>query len=282
MKIYADILFSVNFFMDLFVFYATSVILRCKAGIKKIAVVSALCAFLCTTVILLFLQSILLMLSSAAAILCFAVKVLFKPPSAKSFLNCCVAVICVSFFAAGIFTWIYGYSNIFWFIHNDFLLTATIFVISLLTLWGIFFLWNKKMRMLAAEQADFVKCVAERNGKKEEINLFIDSGCMLTENSEGRTVFIVQLTDIMNLLTEEETYKILDKECTEEFEKAEILTATGKGFFKCIKCRAVFENGDLAKSADVLIAVSVKPLFSDNGCEGIIGKNALKNVLGRA
>ena len=129
--------------------------------------------------------------------------------------------------------------------------------------------------MFSAEQADFVKCVAERNGKKEEINLFIDSGCMLTENSEGRTVFIVQLTDVMNLLTEEETYKILDKGCTKEFEKTEILTAAGKGSFKCIK------YGDLAKSADVLIAVSVKPLFSDNGCGGIIGKKALKNVLGR-
>lgn len=282
MKIYADILFSVNFFMDLFVFYASSVILRCGAGIKKIAAVSAMCAFFCTAGAVLFLQSLLLTVSAAAAVLCFAVKVLFKPPSLKSFLNCCAAVICVSFFAAGIFIWIYGYSNIFWFIHNDFLLTAAVFAVSLGFVWGIFFLWNKKIRRLAAEQADFVKCVAERNGKKEEINLFIDSGCMLTENGEGRIIFIAQLGDIMRLLTEEEVCKILNKEKDDEFEKAEFLTAAGKGFFKCIKCKASFETEGIEKNADVLIAVSAAPLFSDSDFGGIIGKKALKNVMGRA
>jgi len=157
MKIYADILFSINFFMDIFIIYVSGVFLKYKTEFKSILFSSFVCAFVCSVFQILFFGNAAVNLLLMVSALLLLVKKTLKPANVKSLLNSCITVVFVSFFTAGIFIWIYSYSNFFYYMAEYFSLSAAVFSLCFAVSAATFFVWTKKMRQMTVEKDTYLK-----------------------------------------------------------------------------------------------------------------------------
>lgn len=289
--LYVDILFSINFFMNVCVLYISTVLLRHKVAIKTILAMSFLWALICSVFAVFFIKNTIINIFLAGTMLLISAKVIFKPPNLKILFNRCLVILFTSFFMAGIFVWVCGYSNLLFFIHNDFVLTGSIFLISFLLVMTIFGIWHKKIRLMTFEENKYVLCLLEYNNKNLEINLFIDSGCMLTKTADGRCIFLIETYEILTFFEDEFSCEVLSCEGGDfisvskaygkekDFEMIEISTASGKTILPGLKCKATFKMTDFQKQEEVLAVMYNGEFFTDNDCKGIIGADMLKIIM---
>ena len=140
MKIYADMLFSINFFMDFFIIYASAVMLRYKNGIKRTVTVAFASAFMGSAFQIVFYGSAVANVMLGVFLLGFMVKAYFKPREIRIFMHQSSVMLMVSFFTAGFFVWLSGYSNLKYFAVNYFSFTIMVFAVCFTAALGIFWL----------------------------------------------------------------------------------------------------------------------------------------------
>ena len=293
MTIYADVIFCVNFFMDMFIFYISCIFMRYKVPVKRLLFFSGMCALLCSIVSIIFFKKSSISILLSIFVFIFSIKMIFKPPSIKIFLNNCAVVMFSAFFTAGIFLWVINMSGIMWFIKNDFFVTTGVFVLCFAVSMGVFTIYHKKVRTNVFESSSFVKAVLCYNEKESEIELLVDTGCNIGINTTGSHTAIVELSSVTGLLSKEtsaniilgmDTDEIINKskitECEDVFGKLEFKTASGNGSipsFKCI-CRLYFNDGKHVEIENMVIGIYNSVLINDSSCKGIIGSRELKQI----
>ena len=293
MKIYADILFSINFFMDLFIIYASAVVLRYKNGIKKAAAVALASAFMGCVFQILFIGNVPANVLLGVFLLGFMVKAYFKPKEIKTFMHQSSVMLMVSFFTSGFFVWLSGYSNLKYFVANYFSLTAVVFAVCFVSVMMVFWLWHKKIRQTIFERKKYIDAELFWKDRKTDIRIFVDSGCMLEKSLSGRSVIIVSLFEIKGLFSDKFVLEMTECKGTEEIlllwqkydmaddiEMISFSTAAGMGHLPCLKCRGSFRCDGKEITADVSAGIFMGNLFAGNDCGGIIGAEELENLMG--
>ncbi len=201
MDIYADVIFEINFFMDLIIFYISSKLLGVKVFIGRLlfgAFVSAMlyCLFIFTP-----LQKYMCT-AMAIAMLFISVLIVYKPVKISEMLFDAFCVTAVSFVVGGTALGIFYYINIGNSISlsvNGYFPLGILFTACSIT-FVVVNIVKKIMQNNAVKKQLFCNVDILCGNKKVCIRALVDTGNSLTEPISGKPVIITELCAVRNII----------------------------------------------------------------------------------
>lgn len=207
-KIYADVLFCINAFMDFFILWLTSVLSGKKIRLWKLIIGGILLSFFCCLGLFSPMLSFLYSPIGAFLLLCLGVIILFRPHKMKELFYLLTLAYGGAFFVGGIsiaifffmdFSSVFG-QNIFFSIRHfswKILLCST----------GIFYIMLKVGKIWVeahiTKGKEYCTMVITCNGRKAELCTLIDTGNGLIDPFSGNYVVIAAFPAVESFFSEE-------------------------------------------------------------------------------
>lgn len=193
MKIYADMLFAINFSMDFISLFITSIILQRKVNKKRLLLASAIGGVYGVFEVISSFNSVVSVFISIVIsfLMCF---VTYSEKSIKRFVGIYVVFLGISACLGGVMSIMYSFMNrllseyIESYTYNSVYTGARFFIIAALSIiasliFGRFFITEKKIKAVLIE--------FEINNRKFSTNALCDSGNLLTEPISGKSVILI-------------------------------------------------------------------------------------------
>lgn len=289
MVIYVDYVFLINFFMDTFILFGTSVIVKKRVN-KFITIIGGLTGSMLYC-LLMFYPKLKPFYNTFTSMIVISIPILFvfSPKSIKEFLKIFAILNILAFCMGGICTALFYYSNagnyigeLLTYSFNDFSIKLLLFscIGAYITIKIIRFTINNKM----IKKQHIVELTIYNNDKNIKINALIDTGNTLKEPITNKDAIVVEFSAIKEFLPDE--IKLLFYEKNENdilkiYETLEILEDYNfKKNFMLIPFKSVGnENGNLIsiKVDKVLIYDNNKKYLIDDVYIAIINFNLTQN-----
>ncbi len=205
MEVYADIIFFVNFFMDLFIFWAVGKLFSKNILKSRLFLGAFLASILYCFVIFVDFLKFLFNPVGFFLILAVSVFVTFKPQEIMEFLKNIFAVVVVSFVAGGIATAIFYFFNLYDFIGNTISVCIKNFSLKLLIFSSAFFYIVIKIVVSLIKRS----CVKKQifydvnvfwGEKKATLRALVDTGNSLREPISRKSVIIAEINALKKIL----------------------------------------------------------------------------------
>lgn len=227
MKVYADVLFAVNFAMDFLIVCVSEKLIDGKIRKKRTAIVSALWSLF--TVWLTFLNlKYILTVSIHFFIMLFMIYVLFRPKSVKELAKDIFLFLISSFAVGGVFCAVFFMTGFYEFvlsggrlIINAFPLKLFIFCFSVSAV--MFKVFEGVINTNIRNRNNFCSINIKENGQEVNLTALIDTGMDLYSEEKGRDVIVAEFLDIYKFFPKEIRSLIFNN----EIKKAKDLVING-------------------------------------------------------
>jgi stage II sporulation protein GA (sporulation sigma-E factor processing peptidase) len=209
MEVYVDVVFEINFFMDMLIFYIAAKIMNRSVKLRRIVFGALVSAFLYCILMFTPFQKYMNVFG-ALSVLLISVKVVFSPKKISDMLFSAFVVTISSFVVGGTALGIFYYFNLGKADGTSFGINTDNIPVKVLcfaasVVFVLIYFGNKILKSSLLKSRCICTLTIENNGKRALLKGFMDTGNSLYEPISGKPVVVAELKYISKLLPDKLT-----------------------------------------------------------------------------